>query len=208
MRLKHPYQQGVTLIELMVVVALMALLAGLYLPAVQRVKSKGVQTRCLSNLRQLGLGFRLFADDHENQYPMELLATSGGTRDFISAGETWRHYQALSNYLDQPKLLICPADRLVAAKQWSAITNTNLSYFVGVDATFGKTTHFLSGDRNLAVDTSDNTNLVWLNVGENVSWTQEMHNANGNILFADNHVEMLGNDGLRAAVRRSLSTHH
>lgn len=201
-----PRQRGVTLIELMVVVALIALLAGLYLPAVQRVKSKGLQTKCLSNLRQIGLGFRLFADDHENQYPMELGANSGGTKEFIPAGETWRHYLVLSNYLDQPKLLICPADRLLPAKQWSGMANTNISYFVGVDAVFGRASHFLSGDRNLAVDTSDGAPIVWLNAGEKVSWTQEQHDANGNILFADNHVEMLNNEALRAAVRRSLST--
>lgn len=201
-----PRQRGVTLIELMVVIALIALLAGLYLPAVHRIKSKGLQTKCLGNLRQIGLGFRFFADDHENQYPMELAASSGGTRDFVPAGETWRHYLALSNYLDQPKLLTCPADRLLPANKWSTIANTNISYFVGVDAAFGKATHFLSGDRNIVADTADSTSIVWLNNGEKVSWTQELHDANGNILFADNHVEMLNNEGLREAVRRSLST--
>jgi prepilin-type N-terminal cleavage/methylation domain-containing protein/prepilin-type processing-associated H-X9-DG protein len=193
-----------TLIELMVVVALMALLAGLYLPAIHRVKAKGLQTRCLGNLRQIGIGFRLFADDHENHYPMTV--ATGGTKEFVNQGETWRHYLALSNYLSEPKLLLCPADRQMSrAPNWQVVSNQNISYFVGVDATFGNATHFLSGDRNIASDRESGTNIYWLNRGEEVSWTQDLHDANGNILFADNHVEMLNDEGLRLAVRRSIT---
>lgn len=201
-------QEGMTLIELMVVIALIALLAGLYLPAINRTKAKGVQVKCLGNLRQIGLAYRLFADDHKNSYPMEISLFEGGTRDFVTSGNTAKHFQVLSNYLDKTKLLVCPADKLLPADSWPTLLNTNVSYFAGLDANYGNATHFLAGDRNIAVDLAGNSSIVWLNVGEQVSWTQEMHQGEGNVLFADNHVEMLNNDQLRVAIHRSLKTAH
>lgn len=190
----------------MVVVALIALLAGLYLPALHKAKTKGGQVRCLSNLRQVGLAMRMFAEDNNNQFPMQVARASGGSREYIERGETWRHFLLLSNHLSTPKLLVCPADRQSLATNWSQLTNTSVSYFVGVDAHYGDAKHFLSGDRNLAISTDDSSKVVWLNKGEEVAWTQELHNGSGNILFADNHLEMLSNEGLRLAVARSTGT--
>ena len=190
----------------MVVIAIIALLAGLYLPALHKAKAKGNQIRCLSNLRQLGLAFRMFADDNNSQYPMQVARAAGGTKEFVEQGETWQHFLLLSNYLSTPKLLVCPADRQAVITNWTQMTNTSISYFVGVDAKYGNSTHFLSGDRNIAISTDDDGKVVWLNKGEQVSWTQELHNGSGNILFADNHIEMLNNKELRLATARSTGT--
>jgi prepilin-type N-terminal cleavage/methylation domain-containing protein/prepilin-type processing-associated H-X9-DG protein len=60
-------QGAFTLVEMMVVVAVIAILASLLLPAIAKSKSKALRIKCVSNLRQVGQAFILYADDHKGQ---------------------------------------------------------------------------------------------------------------------------------------------
>ena len=62
-------RKGFTLVELLVVIAVIAVLAALLLPVLAHAKEKARSTQCLGNLRQWGLAFRLYADDHEDFLP-------------------------------------------------------------------------------------------------------------------------------------------
>lgn len=68
--------QAFTLLELLVVMAVVAVLAGLLAPALGRAKSQAYQATCVSHLRQLGVATRLYADDNQDRLPSaEILPT-------------------------------------------------------------------------------------------------------------------------------------
>jgi len=61
--------KGFTLIELLVVIAIIALLLAILMPALQRVKDQAKSTRCLANLKQIGLAMHAYAGDYDYEVP-------------------------------------------------------------------------------------------------------------------------------------------
>lgn len=129
-RSRPPDLRGFTLVELLVVVAIVAVLAGLLLPALGSAKAAARRAGCLSNLRQVGLAITLYAGDHDGRIPYgpkappftspaSFYPSTGTPTSLLSlqGGEPVGAGLLLARHLAaQPRVLFCPgADQPVNA---------------------------------------------------------------------------------------------
>jgi len=67
--MKPGIKNGYTLVEILVVIAIIGVLVGLLLPALLSLKNRMTRTRCANNIKQINLAFIVFATDHSMKYP-------------------------------------------------------------------------------------------------------------------------------------------
>lgn len=96
-------RRGFTVIELLVVMAIIVILAALIFPVFASVKEKNRQTVCMNNLKQLGTAFELYCQDYDS--------------DWIAPGYLGRLYP---NYARSPELFICPSDPGIYNNRYNA----------------------------------------------------------------------------------------
>jgi type II secretory pathway pseudopilin PulG len=191
-----------TRIELSVVITIVVLLAGVLLPTVTRVKAKVHRITCVSHLKQMGFAFRIFSGDNTNLFPMALSTNYGGTKELTNAADLFRHFQVMSNELSVPVLLTCPADSRPLTHDWSTLANSNVSYFIGLDADETNPEILLVGDRNLTTGSALVEGRLTVSTNESTGWTRELHNYSGNVALADGSVQQLTAQRLREQLRR------
>jgi prepilin-type N-terminal cleavage/methylation domain-containing protein/prepilin-type processing-associated H-X9-DG protein len=96
-------RRGLTLVELVVVAAIIALLAAIMLPALARVRAKAQAARCASNLRQLTCALIMYASDYDDRLPKSFFAHAP---DYRVATYWWTLTQP---YVRNWQVYACPA---------------------------------------------------------------------------------------------------
>jgi len=135
-----------TMVELLTVIAIIAILAGLLLPALSGAKEKANRVACAANLHQIGLAIQAFAGDNDSHTPS--VDENGGASPSGYTGGTAAWYTALTNgYASSTKIFLCPNDRRRAVTNPSHITPISYAIVTGKDNTTPDSHYWISGSR-------------------------------------------------------------
>ncbi len=196
-------ERAITLVEVLLVVAVVVILAGLVVPGLVLAKAKANRITCVSHLKCVGLAFRIFSTDNRGDFPWRLSGTNG-TKDILSdptAG--WRHFQFVSNELSTPLILSCPSDRKRSrVSSFASFGPGNLSYFLGLLAEESEPQTILCGDRNLTTNgmTIGSGLLLLLPTNQNAGFSKAIHQNAGNLLLGDGSVQQVTSSRFQDAV--------
>ena len=190
------FKKGFTLIELLVVIAIIAILAAILFPVFAQAREKARQTSCLSNLKQYGTAYQLYADDYDDMCAYGGDGNWPGQFGNYNEGVAW--YVALVPYLKtsahpgEKQPFACPS---APKGQWSYLS------WVRNTGVWGGTTGGVPQAHTMASIPEDYGQTAWLLVDGGM-WIgceanyiglplAPRHNGGMNVLYWDGHAKLI-----------------
>ena len=198
-----------TLIELLVVIAIIAILAAMLLPALSKAKQRAWTTSCNSNLHQIGLGMRMFADDNNELYPESGNKIYWGATDPMTGKASWM--EQIFSYVGNTNAYNCPGNvqlpqpyqgpfnyfngcnvAYMAAKSFAAVKGSQIlvpsAFVLGGDTAGTKNNGAGLQFDPLDADKDDFTqNCVGGAADDSLTEFWQIHSRGQNVMFADGH---------------------
>ena len=200
---RQAVRSGFTLIELLVVIAIIAILAAILFPVFAKAREKARQTSCLNNLKQLGLGFMMYAQDYDELLPARFAsgylteAPIPGAPGFSAQSATqWQRSWQLGvyPYVQNLQIYQCPSSTWL-----NAGTNYGMpagAIINGVYTTvFGNNQHqplakFIKPAETILLGEKSAGNPAYILSAEYYVVRAD-HNDGGNFAFVDGHAKWL-----------------
>lgn len=105
-------RKGFTLIELLVVIAIISILAAILFPVFARARENARRTSCLSNVKQIGLGFMQYLQDYDEKFPPSYLVTTQNPTPTGRApwsNGVWFWHEIIFPYVKSTQIYVCPS---------------------------------------------------------------------------------------------------
>lgn len=188
----RPKPFAFTLVELLVVIAVIAILASLLLPALSSAKKRARAVQCLNNLKQIGAAVHMYANDHDNTLQLDAL---------IPGSATWASILFTNVNLEQRDMFVCPSYKPFAWENWlnvygirrdgptNCVTGPN-GIFLRVDCVNNPTEYLLVGDTTSQAQGGFTARQYYrFQVSSPLRMVHARHFGRANGLFLDGHVE-------------------
>ncbi len=221
-------QKAGTLVDVLVVVTVVIGAAAIILPMLARSNVRSSRIGCITAVKMVAMGLRLFANDNDSRFP-------DASINIMASTNLWKLFQLAENDISSPRILVCPEDKertpasdfLTGSGSSSASfadpskRNLALSYFYAASADEGSPSRILIGDRNLSRDPTrsdhnpgtnfltGNQRLGSTTTGvKDLRWAAKIHDRSGNVAFMDGSAQQLTSGKLRDALGKTGDTNN
>jgi len=209
---------GFTLVELLIVIAILSLLLSILMPAVQKAKATAFRYKCSHNLRQIFLATNFYLNDHDQTYMCAQDPVSPADDYYwLWMGRGWRPF--LERYFgtkidkDYPSALLCPQDPTSPEKYDSTSYAYSMAFYHSpeqIDSTDDPNNTYLNPQPSIPQHSYDVTHSSGKIIfGEWLSNHQRIENGKDpgwwgwegtrNFVFADGHIQFLKAEKIREA---------